>query len=243
MKMSDLVQTNDEVRAEQKRGRSIAMTFGSIVYVGVVAAATTLFLSFIMLAFPEDAFFSRAVMGLAGILIGGSMIAFPVALHNWAVTGWHRNAAVMLYYGEMAIIALNTIVSFSSMLFKYAGEPLPAWVSWYEPFSVGAIVYTLFAWGTIFLLDPQIRSKAKEHEAMVKFDERVSKKMDEFLDSIEGEDAIAAMASIKIQERFMSGKIGKQHFGSGRANPVDAMASDAKAIQELDPTARGNGKH
>lgn len=193
---------NKQFQEEYKRGRGIAMTFGGFVYVGVVLAATTLFISFILLAFPSDAYFTRFIMGVAGLLVGGSMLAFPIALHNWAVTGAHRKVTVGLYYGEMAIIALNTVVSFAALLFRFANMELPAWVAWYEPFSIGSIVYTLFAWGTIFLLDPQIEAKATEKAALDQFNLETAKMMQKYLNSDDGKDAIRAAANKKISENF-----------------------------------------
>lgn len=266
---------SDELRNQQfqedfKKGRNAAMTFGGLVYVGVVLAATTLFISFIMLAFPSDAYFTRAIMGIAGLLVGGSMIAFPFTLHNWAVSGLHRSVAIGLYYGEMLIIALNTVVSFASLLFKFANMTLPAWVAWYEPFSIISIVYTLFAWGTIFLLDPQIKAKSREHAALTRFNEKVSAKLDEFVESYEGEEVIAQAAMEKIQERFRTGVNAKKHFGMPKndtkvqpragtlqlqqamswqcqqcgnqnANTVDACLKCGTLAPELAPVERKNG--
>lgn len=197
-------QSNTQFQEEFKKGRNAAMTFGGIVYSGVVLAATTLFISFILLAFPDNAYFTRAIMGLAGLLVGGSMLAFPLALHNWAVSGTHRSVAIGLYYGEMAIIALNTVVSFASLLFKFAGMALPAWVAWYEPFSIISIVYTLFAWGTIFLTDPQIKARANEKAAIDEFNLETSKMMKEYLRSDDGKQSIKAAANKKIAQNFMT---------------------------------------
>jgi hypothetical protein len=230
----------NEAKKEFENRRNSAMTFAGLVYGGVVLACTTLFISFIMLAFPSNAFFTRAVMGVAGLLVGLSMIAFPFALHNWAVTGNHHRIASLLYYGEMAIVALNTVVSFASLLFKNASLPLPEWVAWYEPFSVISIVYTLAAWGTIFLTDPNIKARETEHAAQVEFDKRVSEKTREFLDTVEGEDAIALAAVEKIRKNFNT-ETGKRHFGSGRVTSSGTVTR----IPELDePIVMGkNGKN
>src|SRR3972149_551319 len=119
--------------SQYEKGRSGAMTFAAVVYTGVVLAATTLFVSFIMTAFPSDAYFSRFIMGTAGLMIGASMLAFPIALHTWAISDEdrpsHRLVTTLLYYGEMAIIAINTIVSFAALLYKYTGAAMPAWVA------------------------------------------------------------------------------------------------------------------
>lgn len=205
---------SSQFQAEFQQNRKAAMTFGGIVYTGVVIAATTLFISFILLAFPNNAYLTRAIMVIAGLLVGGSMIAFPVALHNWAVSGNHRGAAIALYYGEMVIIALNTVVSFAALLFKFNGGTLPDWIAWYEPISIISIVYTLFAWGTIFLLDPYIKQRAKELDTQVKFNNKVAEKLDEYLDSVEGEDAVIRVAEDKIQARFLPDLNRRRHFGS-----------------------------
>lgn len=212
-------------KTEYQKGRAGAMAFGGIVYVGVVLAASTLFISFVLTAFPPEAYLTRFVMTAAGILIGASMIAFPYALHTWAISGTHRMIAIGLYYGEMAIIAINTIVSFAALLYKFAGANLPGWITWYEPFSIGSIIYTLFAWGTLFLTDPSAKAKAKELEAEQKFEERVAQKGLEYLDSIEGEQAVMDAANAKIVSKFTSaGKHGQpKHFGAGR-EPIPAPA-------------------
>jgi hypothetical protein len=212
-------------KTEFEKQRGFAMIMGALVYVGVVLAATVLFITFVLTAFPADAYFARFVMGLAGLLIGASMIAFPVALHTWAVGGNHRQVTIGLYYGEMAIIALNTIVSFSVLLANYSGYTLPEWVAYYEPFSIVAIVYTLASWGTIFILDPAAKALEKAREAEQKFNQKVSAKELEFLDSIEGEQAIVRAATAKINAKYNKDFTNApRHFG----NPMTANAAETK---------------
>lgn len=228
-------------KTEFERGRGGAMIGGGLVYVGVVLAATTLFISFILTAFPEDAYFTRFVMVIAGLLVGGSMWAFPFALHNWAVAGLHRKVTIGLYYGEMFIIGLNTLVSFASLLAKYAGYELPEWVALYEPFTIISIVYTLAAWGTVFQLDPIADAKAKEHEALQKFREKVGKLKLDYLETVEGEEAIIAAANVDIMRDFTAvDPNAKRHFGKGReqeppAPPILAdqlfKRKDAEAVR------------
>jgi hypothetical protein len=208
---------NNNVHDTFERGRKIAIGISAVVYAGVIVAATLLFISFVLEAFPETAYFSRFVMTLAGALIGGSMIAFPFALHNWAVHGWHRKITAALYYGEIFIIGVNTIVAFAHLLAENAGKPAPAWVILYEPFSIFAIVYTLFAWGTVYLLDPVAEAKDKEVANMQDYKARIAQKKKEFLDSVEGEDTIAEAAAHEILEEFnpANHKRVKRHFGSG----------------------------
>jgi hypothetical protein len=198
-----------------QKNRGGAMIFGGIVYAGVVFAATTLFINFILTAFPDNAFASRVIMTIAGLLVGGSMIAFPVALHMWAVSDKHRYIAIALYYGEMLIVAVNTIVSFAALLYKNSGVAMPAWVAWYEPFSIGSIIYTLLAWGTIFLTDPQISRRAKERAAKEKFYDRVQQRMEEFLETEQGEEAIERVAVSKINDKFYPDLSKKRRWGNG----------------------------
>ena len=66
-----------------------AKIFAACVYVGVVLAASTLFISFVLTAFPADAYLSRGIMVVAGLMIGASSIAFPVALHSWTIEKSH----------------------------------------------------------------------------------------------------------------------------------------------------------
>ncbi len=222
-----------------EKGRSIAITIAGFVYAGVVIAATVIFITFVLQAFPATAYFSRFIMGLAGVLIGGSMLAFPYALHNWAVHGWHRKITAGLYYGEIFIIGINTIVAFAHLLSVNAGRPAPAWVVLYEPFSIFAIVYTLFAWGTIFLLDPVAQAKDKEVAAMQQFKARIAKKKEEFLDSIEGEDAIMEAAIHEIQDEFNPDnwrRGEKRHFGSRGLPSPERNNGQHKKDEQANPT-------
>lgn len=231
----------EKEKSEFEKGRAGAMTFGGLVYAGVVVAATTLFVSFVLTAFPSNAYFSRLVMIVAGLLIGASMVAFPYALHTWAISGKHRQVTIALYYGEMAIIALNTVVSFAALLFEYAQIVLPDWILWYEPFSIISIVYTLFAWGTIFLTDPAAKAKAKELEADQEFARLVAEKKMEFLNSLEGEDAIMAAASAEIEKSFGTANFenGKRHFGSGKTTTSQVV----RQVETPEPVhASNNGK-
>lgn len=209
-------------KTEFERGRQSARVFGGLVYTGVVLAATTLFISFVLTAFPDNAYFSRFIMGTAGLMIGASMLAFPIALHTWAISGTHRTATVGLYYGEMAIVALNTVVSFAALLFKFSGAALPLWVAWYEPFSIISIVYTLAAWGTIFLTDPAAKAKAKELHAEQEFKSRIANKKLEYLDSIEGEQAVLEAANAEILATFKPRTAERQHFGNARGARIPA---------------------
>ena len=214
-------------KTQFEKGRTSAMAFGGVVYVGVVLAATTLFITFILTAFPETAYFTRFVMVIGGLMIGGSMLAFPVALHTWAISGSHRLYTIGLYYGEMVIIAINTVVSFAALLYEFAGTTLPGWILWYEPFSIASIIYTLFAWGTIFLTDPAAKAKEKELQAEQDFKARIADKMVEYLDTVEGEQAILEAANAQIDDKFRTKSRVKEHFGNARGFPVQLTRKEA----------------
>lgn len=202
-----------------------ARGIATAVYIGGVVAATMLFISFILLAFPTDAYFSRVIMTVAGLMVGGSMLAFPYALHNWAVTKEHRKWTTILYYAEMAIICVNTIVSFVSLIAKYSNYNAPEWVILYEPFSVASIVFTIFAWGTVFLLDPEHKDFAQSQQADTRYKEKIAKLREDFLDSIEGEQAVMEAAKRDIAERYRADRFtsDKKHFGTTRDQPAPVM--------------------
>lgn len=216
---------NQNKDAEFTKRSGNARNFATAVYIGGVVGVTMLFISFILLAFPSDAYFTRAIMTASGLMVGGSMLAFPYALHNWTVTKEHRKWTTILYYTEMAFIAVNTIVSFVSLLSKYSviyATP-PEWVVMYEPFSVVAIVYTIFAWGTVFLLDPEHKDFAQGQQADTRYKEKIAKMREDFLDSIEGEQAVLEAARRDIAERYRADRFtsDKKHFGKSPELAVD----------------------
>jgi hypothetical protein len=237
-----VVRNKETYQMEQKKyNPQPAMYFGGAVYVGVVAAATTLFISFVLTAFPPNAYFSRVVMTIGGVLIGASMLAFPVALHTWTVEKIHRLVATGLYYGEMLLIMINTIVSFMSLLAVYSDFVMPEWAKLYEPFAIGSIVYTLAAWGTVFLLDPAHKRTQKEREADEKLYDRIAEKRLEFVESIEGEDVIAKIVAADIETRYDPEKFKRErkHFGS----PIPAPAVFVKKeLQAADDATFRDGK-
>lgn len=231
---------NEEKNIERSKSLSSARTFAGIVYVGAVLAATTLFISFVLTAFPQDAYFSRIVMTLAGLAVGASMLAFPVALHNWVITKQHRKWGIPLYYGEMIIIGINTVVSFVTLLSKMTGYAAPEWAILYEPFSVLSIIYTVFAWGTIFQTDPAHQLQADEQDAETRFAKKIALKREQFLESAEGEDLIIKIASQDIEGRWNTERFsnGKKHFGTGQT-AIPAPAPFVKKESTTEGPAKG----
>lgn len=193
---------NEENLYEQQREK--ARTFSSAVYVGGVLAATLLFISFVLTAFPQNAYLTRVIMVIAGLFVGASMLAFPYALNNWIFEKNHRKTTIILYYIEMVFITVNTIVSFVNLLAKVANYAAPEWAVLYEPFSVVSIVYVIFAWGTIMHNDPRDKIQQEKREYQQKRDRLISEKKLKYLESEEGLQDIALSAQREIQESSLA---------------------------------------
>lgn len=212
-----------------------AKIFGAIVYVGVVLAATTLYISFVLTAFPVNAYFSRIVMVLAGLLVGASMVAFPIALHSWMVEKRHRLIATGLYYGEMVLIMVNTVVSFMKLLSVNTGYAMSEWAILYEPLSIGSIIYTLFAWGTVFLSDPEHNRTQMEREADDRFFRKLASKQLDFVDSQAGEDLVLQIATARAYDKYHPDnfKGGAKAWGTGIPASAPFIKKEAKTSSPL----------
>jgi hypothetical protein len=243
--------TSNKKDKEFKERSETARSFATAVYIGGVVAASLMFISFILSAFPEDAYFTRTIMSIAGALVGGSMLVFPYALHNWAVTKQHRKITTVLYYIEMLIIGVNTVISFVSLLSKYTGYAAPEWVILYEPFSVASIIYTVCAWGTVFLTDPEHKEYAQSKESDEQFRQKIAELRDNFLDTEEGKATVEAAAARDILERFRVDRYtpSKTHFGKAEnlaVNPdigfvlKQATAEMAELIEKVARLEKAN---
>jgi hypothetical protein len=225
------MKSQDEIQFEDNRNN--ARNFGGGVYVGGVIAATMLFITFVLTAFPKDAYFSRVIMTGAGLAVGASMLAFPYALHNWAFEKKHRKTTVILYYLEMLFIAINTIVSFVNLLAVVTGYNAPAWAILYEPFSIVSIIYVIFAWGTIFLSDPQSKTKQAEREYDETFKQEVARVKLDFLQSQQGREAIAEAAKREINEASAS-SLADDFFQTVTTSRKEATTSSPKLSASQD---------
>lgn len=200
--MNEKMKDRERFEEDYKKGRNNAMLAGAAVYAGVVLVGTILFISFVLTAFPDDAYFTRFIMSVGGALVAGSLLAFPFALHNWATRGKHRKAAVGLYFGEMFFFGVNTIVSFAVLLSSQNGYVIPDWMLLYEPFTIASIVYVIIAWGILFWLDPEGQKKAKQIDAWARFDDEVVKMIEKYPASKEGLRAIAKHAQARVDKAF-----------------------------------------
>jgi len=218
--------------AQREKQRNNARTFGSVVYVGGTVAATVMFITFVLTAFPKDAYLSRVIMTAAALAVGLSMIAFPIALHDWVVTKEHRKWGIFLYYGEMALIAVNTVVSFITLL----GLDVP-WAKDYEPFSVASIIYTVFAWGTLALTDPQHKEYADEQDNETDRRRDVEMVKRQFRKTEEGKELIRQMAAAEIAaewtvEKHLKHKgLSQSHMVPVAGTPFEKKAADVPLVK------------
>lgn len=219
----------DKFMAEYLAGRKQAMTGGTIVYTGVILLTTALFITFILTAFPSDAYLIRFIMVIGGIMVGGSALAFPVALHKWAISGNHRTWATWLYYGELVIIGINTLVSFGVLLAKYSGWTIPEWMVLIEPFTILAIVYTLVAWGTVFQTDPLAQAQAKKLSNYQQLETMIADRLGEYLYTKEGEDQIKAHADKQIEQMMSLDRYKQKTWGTGDNRALAAETQTPKA--------------
>ena len=228
MNDSRFVEKN-EAQKEYKRGRNNAMKMGATVYAGVVLVGTVLFISFVLTAFPADAYFTRGIMTVGGFLVAGSLLAFPYALHNWATRDKHRDAAVGLYFGEMLFFGANTIVSFTALLSSQNGYVMPEWMLLYEPFTILSIVYVIVAWGIMFWLDPEAKKKVEQIDTWQSFDDEVHKMIRQYPKSKEGMEEIAKQAKLRVAKMVV--------FDDGEPKPFAGIANAAETKQEELPNA------
>ena len=219
----------DSFMTEYLEGRKQAMTGGTIVYVGVILLTTALFITFILTAFPSDAYLIRAIMTIGGIMVGGSALAFPVTLHKWAISGSHRTWATWLYYGEIMIIGVNTLVSFSVLLATYAGWIIPEWISLIEPSTILAVVYTLFAWGTVFQTDPLAQAQAKKLSNIQALETMVADRIGEYLHTDAGEDKIKEHADRQIEQLMSVERYSQKTWGTNGHKPQKSYAAEANS--------------
>ena len=229
-------QTPDQVRLEYENDRQKAIDGANIVYYGGIIVTTALFISFILTAFPEDAYLIRMIMSIGGIMVGYSAIAFKIALQKWALSGEFQKTTTWLYRGELLIIAINTFVSFSVMLAKYAEWTIPAWVALIEPFTIVAIVYTIVAWGHVFSKDPYAKSKQKLVATYQKVDETIIEQFEQYVDTDEGKEAIRVEADHLIAERFNVMRHAPKKWT--KANDKQPTRIISSVVEQENPTLR-----
>lgn len=179
---------NEEKQEKLQQDRKVAKGLGWAVYGGVIVTAWAFSLALFTSAFPDNAFL-RFISGLGVSLIALNAVALPIALHRYAVSGWHRGAAIAMYAADMLIMALNVLVS--------AGELigfLPAWAKGYEPYAYSSIVVPLATWGLLWILDPYHKADVQLQTARQKFMLQVIKRAAAIIDEPEGRDIVQGVA-------------------------------------------------
>ena len=184
---------------DKDNGKKLAYVLGALVYAGVVIVATTLTIQFVTGILSADAYLLRGILTVGVIMVGLNSVALPVALHFWAVDGWHRWAAIGLYTLDMGIIGFNMVTSFSTL----RGDA-PDWVMSYEPYSVAMFVFALATWGILWILDPGEQARVKMAKAKQAFAILSIAKAAEYLDTQEGREAIAKEAANLLPEILAS---------------------------------------
>jgi hypothetical protein len=131
----------------------------------------------------------------------------------------------------MGILGANIVIAFTKLLEIHAGWAAPAWVNQFEPYTVGAVVYTIAAWGTLFILDPISTAKAQQIKNAQQFESRVAERMADMLDdgALDGE--------IHNQALERLGKIGAaSRRKSGLRTPANTFQSAASVGSMENPT-------
>ncbi len=195
----------EEQNETARKGKLAAYIMGGLVYAGVIVVAVLLTVQFIVGILPPAAYGLRALMTVGVVLVGLNAVALPLALHYWAVEGFHRGLAIVFYVGDMLILGVNMVTAFSTL----SGHA-PEWVTQYEPYSVGMLVFALASWGILKIADPGERAALKLAKAQANFRVKAIEKAAEYLDTIEGEQAIAQAAGELVPELFNSYGIKKR---------------------------------
>lgn len=91
---------------------------------------------------------------LGMIALGVSAVALPLALHSWTFDAMHRNAALIFYVLDLALLGTNSFVDFG----VNTGQALPEWADMYKTYIMPATpVIAAMGWSILFLLDPAQR--------------------------------------------------------------------------------------
>lgn len=127
------------------------------------------------------------------------------------------------------IIGVNTLVSFSVLLATYAGWIIPEWISLIEPFTILAVVYTLFAWGTVFQTDPLAQAQAKKLSNIQALETMVADRIGEYLHTDAGEDKIKEHADRQIEQLMSVERYSQKTWGTNGHKPQKSYAAEANS--------------
>lgn len=184
----------DYEQKEQEKSRSSARKWaigiGLAVYAGVVLVTSSMTMAFIGGIFAADQYFLATVVKFGVGLVALNSVALPYALHVWAVDGWHRAAGIVAYIVEIGMMAVNGVVSFSTL----AGHP-PSWVLDYSNYSVAMFIIPLASWGVLLMLDPAAQRTVAEEQAKQRLQNMAWAQVEEMLKGQVGQDEAAKTAA------------------------------------------------
>lgn len=139
---------------KNKALRTLAVTAGIMVYVGMLAYSAVHNYSLLTRGISQDMIIWAA---LGVIALELSAAALPIALHWWTHAPMQRFAAYGFYALDIVLILGNVILDFAIT----AGETMPAWLEMYRFFAVPVTpVMAGLGWSLLFLLDPSQRERA-----------------------------------------------------------------------------------
>ncbi len=139
---------------KNKALRTLAITAGIIVYVGMLAYSAVHNYSLLTRGISQDMII-WAALGVVALEL--SAAALPIALHWWTHAPMQRIAAFGFYALDIVLILGNVVLDFAIT----AGETMPAWLEIYRFFAVPVTpVLAGLGWSMLFMLDPSQRERA-----------------------------------------------------------------------------------
>lgn len=243
------METQDFGGNGNKGGLTAVFVLGGLVYLGVILVNIAMSGMYFTDSLPVDAYFLRGLMWVSVACVGMSATGLPLALHFWAVSGFHRALAYVWYAVDVFIMAVNFTVSFSTL----RGTP-PAWVSWYEPYAMSMITFALIAWGSLAVFAPGERANLKLRQAKEEFRLRAFSRAAAYLDSVEGKQAIAVAAGNLIPLLFDANQTTPAARSWYQKNDSDTAKNDSGAAvgsesflsrqsEPMPVKSSGNGHH
>lgn len=143
---------------------------------------------------------SKIIGSVSSIFVAGYALALPLALHFWAVSGWHKGIAIGLYSLDIVVMSLNVISA------AYTGETPPDWVSQWRVISPASIILVLAGIGVLFMADPGQQSLVKLEESITKAKVTIVNKVVEHIESPKGITEIIAPLSGVLAASIMNEK-------------------------------------
>ena len=138
-------------------GKKWVVSFGAIIYVLVLTLTAAHNWNLIASAVSPDI---RWIAILGVIALELNAIAMPLVLHYWALDGSHRNAALVFYAIDLAILFANSYVDARNV--TNGIQTMPVWAKLYfNDFAQVSPLVVAFMWAVLYSLDPSKRAQEK----------------------------------------------------------------------------------